>query len=70
MATFGRYDAVAVLDGASTPTALWPAVAADAISAAREALGEDHYAQLYGLGHSFTPTDLEEYLLQLASEIS
>ena len=40
------------------------------MTAAREALGEDHYAELYDMGRSFTPADLEEYLLQLASELS
>ena len=70
LATLGRYGAVAVLDGASLSTSYRPALAAEAVTAAREALGEDQYAQLYDEGRSFTPADLEEFLLQLASELS
>ena len=40
------------------------------MTAARDALGEDHYAELCDIGRSFTPADLEEYLLQLASDVS
>jgi hypothetical protein len=65
-----RYDAVAVLDSASLRTSIRPAQAAEAVTAAREALGEDRYAQLYDEGHSFSPADLEDYLLQLAAELS
>jgi hypothetical protein len=70
LADLGRYDAVAVLDGASTPTSLRPVLAAEAVTAARATLGEDHYAELYDMGRSFTPADLEGYLLQLASDVS
>jgi predicted ATPase/class 3 adenylate cyclase len=70
IATLGRYDAVAVLDGASLPTSIRPALAAEAVGAAREALGEDHYLDLYGKGQSFSPAELEEYLLELASDLS
>jgi hypothetical protein len=38
--------------------------------AARNALGEDRYSQLYEIGKSFSPADLEEYLLELYSELS
>jgi hypothetical protein len=70
MATFGRYDAVAILDGASRPISIRPTWAAEAVNSAREALGEEEYAHLYDKGHSFSPADLEEYLLQLAAELS
>jgi hypothetical protein len=70
LASFGRYDAVAVLDGASRPTPIRPTWAAEAVTAAREALGEDRYAQLHDEGLSFSPLDLEDYLLQLAAELS
>jgi hypothetical protein len=70
LADLGRYDAVAVLDGASTPTSVRPGLAAAAVTAARAALGKDHYAELYDMGRSFTPADLEGYLLQLASDVS
>jgi hypothetical protein len=70
LSALDRYDAVAVLDGASLRTSIRPALAAEAVTAAQEALGEDHYAQLYDEGHSFSPADLEEYLLQLAAELS
>jgi hypothetical protein len=70
LADLGRYEAVAVLDGASTPTSVRPVLAAEAVTAARATLGEDHYAELYNMGRSFTPADLEGYLLQLASDVS
>jgi hypothetical protein len=70
LAAIGRYDAVAVLDGASLPFSVRPALAAEAVAAARDALGEDRYTQLYEEGQSFSPADLEEYLLQLATEPS
>jgi hypothetical protein len=63
LAALGLYDAVAILDGASTPTSVRPALAAEAVTAARAAIGEEHYAELYNMGHSFTPADLEGYLL-------
>jgi predicted ATPase len=69
LATMGRYDAVAVLDGSST-VAIRPAPAALAITAARQALGDDQYAQLYDEGRSFSAAEVEEYLMQLASELS
>ena len=70
LATLGRYDAVAVLDGASSPISIRPVLVAEAATAARQALGNDRYTELYDTGHSFSPADLEEYLLQLASELS
>jgi hypothetical protein len=70
MATIGRYDAVAVLDGAHPHQSIRPAQLAQAVTAAREALGEDRYAELSDIGRSFSPSDLEEFLLQLASEVS
>jgi hypothetical protein len=70
LATFGRYDAVAVLDGAVPGFSIRPALAAEAVAAAREALGDVHYTDLYSKGRSFSPAELEEYLLQLASELS
>jgi hypothetical protein len=68
--TIRRYDAVAVLDGASNRNSIRPTLAAEAVAAAREALGDVHYTDLYGKGRSFSPAELEEYLLQLASELS
>jgi predicted ATPase len=70
LATIGRYDAVAVLDGATPHRGVRPAWTAEAKIAARNALGEDQYSQLYEMGKSFAPADLEEYLLQLVSELS
>jgi hypothetical protein len=70
LATIGRFDAVAVLDGASVPYSVRPALAAEAVTTARQMLGEGHYGQLYDEGHSFSPADLEEYLLRLAAEHS
>jgi hypothetical protein len=70
LATMGRYDAVAVLDGATPRPTIRPTWAAEAKIAARNALGEDRYAQLYDIGRSFSPADLEEYLRELVSELS
>jgi hypothetical protein len=70
LATFGRYDAVAILDGAGVPISIRPTWGAEAVTVAREALGEDRYTELYAKGHSFSPAELEDYLLQLASELS
>ena len=69
LATIGRYDAVAVLDGASAHQSIRPAPVAQAVTAGRQALGDDHYAELRDIGQSFSPSDLEEYLLQLASQL-
>jgi hypothetical protein len=70
LATIGRYDAVAILDGSTPRPSVRPAWTAEAKIAAQNALGEDQYTQLYDLGRSFAPADLEEYLLQLVSELS
>jgi hypothetical protein len=70
LAALRRYDAVAVLDGASTTTTIRPALAAEAVAVAREALGEDDYAVLCARGRSFSLAELEDYLLQLASDLS
>jgi hypothetical protein len=51
------------------PLSIRPALAAEAVTAAREALGADRYAELRDMGRSFTPSDLEEFLLQLAAEL-
>jgi hypothetical protein len=69
LVTLGRYDATAVLDGALGPVAFTDlARAADAAATARDALGVDEYARLAEVGHAFSASDLEDYLLQLAEE--
>jgi predicted ATPase len=70
LATIGRYDAVAVLDGATPRPSVRPAWSAEARIAARNALGEDRYSQLYEMGKSFSLADLDDYLLQLVSELA
>jgi hypothetical protein len=65
----GRYDAVAVLDAASGPTSIRPALVAEAIASARSALGDDRYTSLQQLGKTFSPSELQEFLLQLAAQL-
>ena len=65
----GRYDAVAILHGAIRPNSVRPALAAEAVTTARDGLGDDHYAGLGELGRWFSPADLWEFLLRLAAEL-
>jgi predicted ATPase/class 3 adenylate cyclase len=69
LSTLGRDDAVAVLDGATIPISIRPALTAAAIARAHDALCEERYAELAQLGNSFSPAELQEYLLDLASTL-
>jgi hypothetical protein len=70
LAALARFDAIPILDANSTRLCIRPASSAAAIAAAHDALGDDEYARLFAHGKTFSPTDLEDFLLQLASEVS
>jgi hypothetical protein len=65
----GRPDAVAVLDGAAIALAMRISRVTAAIAAAREKLGDDRYNQLVAEGKAFSTLELQEYLLELVSQL-
>jgi hypothetical protein len=64
-----RHEAIAVLDGASLPTALHPTVAAAAIIHARAVIGDDRYDKLKGQGTTMTIDDVAEFLLAAVADL-
>ena len=69
LSTLGRHNAVAILDGATNLLSIRPKLVATASARAREALGDDHYAELTERGKGFSLADLQEYLLELADTL-
>ena len=65
----GQNEAVAILDGATLPLTIRPALVATAISGARAALGDGHYEALVDKGKDFSSAQLEDYLLELAGDL-
>ncbi len=70
LAAVQSYQAVAILDGAATYLSLRPARAAEAVATARKALADQHYEMLHSEGEALSPLQLEDYLLQLADELT
>jgi hypothetical protein len=70
LAALARFDAIPILEASSTRLCLRPAEAESAVAAAHEVLGDDEYATLFAKGQTFSPRDLEQFLLQLAPEVS
>jgi hypothetical protein len=61
-ATLGRYRAVAIFEGAGTPTTFFPREAERAIDQAREALGAPEYDAAVGEGRCMTTDDVAEFV--------
>jgi hypothetical protein len=70
LAALARFDAIPIFEATSTRLCIRPGAAVAAIAAAHDALGEDEYARLFAHGKTFSPVDLEDFLLQLAAEVS
>jgi hypothetical protein len=67
LSVLGRHEAVAVLDGSSNVMTIRPELVAEAVARARQALGDERYAELFERGTNFSPAEVEEYLLGLVS---
>jgi predicted ATPase/class 3 adenylate cyclase len=67
--SLGRYDTVAVLDGACLPISIRPAVAAEAVTAARHALGDTDYDELRARGAAMSAGELDDYLMTAVADV-
>jgi hypothetical protein len=65
----GRPDAVAILDGASGVAGIRMSRVAAAIDGARQKLGDGRYDELLAEGKTFSTPELQDYLLELASQL-
>src|SRR5262249_4700915 len=62
LAQLGRFETVAIVDGAASGLSIWPARVAAGIEAARTALGADAYERAKARGGTLTNEELNDEL--------
>jgi hypothetical protein len=65
LASVGRYDAVAIANGAGLPISIRPTAVAAAVAEARAALGSHRYDALVDTGRTMSYVDVEHFMSKL-----